>query len=160
MALTGLTYEERLKNLTETVGPKNDVAEVQELIRKHNWIFAKTYADFCPHEYTLREKGWSDRDYQKFVNHIWKYGLDACYGKQGFKRYWFDHEGGYYYFIFDEDVDNEGNVQNACTLVNRGGIKYFDFWIERDLLGEIVRCKVTRGGPRMAKEDRAREGKA
>lgn len=153
-----LTFDERLKNLTETVGPEVEVNRFREMIKSHVWKFATTYADFCPHEYTVRANGWSHDDMQFFAHHIWLYGMDACYGKQEPKRYWFNHDDGYYYFIFQEDTDAEGNMTPACTLINRAKMVNFEFWVEEDLLGRIVRCKVKPGAAKREKEEREAKG--
>ena len=145
-----LSFDERLKNLTETIGPEEEVKRMQELIRKHEWKFATTYAAFCPHEYTLKERGWNWEDWSFFIRFIWEYGMYAAYGKQSQKPYWFDHDNGYYYFLMDGDIDENGNVSQWTTLINRSKIEYFDFWLEEDLIGKMVRCKVRKGAPRLA----------
>ena len=145
-----LSFEERLMNLTKTVGPASEVEETRKAINSVPWIFAKTYAAFCPHEYTLRRDWKKDRAFRKFVSFIWKYGMDAQYGKTSVKRYWFDYEGGYYYFLDHQDCDQYGKTAEKLTLINRGKIEYFDFWVEEDLLGQWVRCKVRPGAPRKA----------
>lgn len=137
-----LSAEDRLANLTGTIGNPEEVKYIRELIACHEWRFAKTYAAFCPHEYTLRNTWGNKVDYNALVLHIWKYGVDGYYGnKSEPNRYWFDHEGGYYYFIYPEDVDSEGRVTKEAYLVNRAKVTDFLFWTEDDLIGTKVRCK-------------------
>ena len=41
-----------------------------------------------------------------------------------------DSKSGYYYFVFPEDTDEEGNATDKVILVNRAKICDFDFWKE------------------------------
>lgn len=134
--------QDRLRNLHETVGEKAEVEYIRKIVGENAWTFAKSYAAFCPHEYTMR-KAWKNReDYKTLVRHIWKYGLDAYYGRATEpKRYWFDHETGLYYFIYPEDTDEEGNVTEEAFLLNRAKISDFVFWEDADLLGSRIRCR-------------------
>ena len=125
--------------LKETLGSAEEVSAVRGVIAGHRWIFARTYAAFCPHEYTLRREWAEDAEFRLLVKHIRKYGAEAFYGKKKYaNRYWFDHENGYYYFITPEDTDGEGNVAESCVLVNRAKIADFDFW--KDEEKGIIRC--------------------
>ena len=134
-----MTQEERIRNLTETVGEGQELERVRRIIDEHRWIFAKTYAAFCPHEYTLRKEWENDDDYRFLVNFVWRYGLEAYFGKKTVaSRYWFDHENGYYYFIFPEDTDEKGNATDKVILVNRAKICDFDFWKDEDR--GMIRC--------------------
>ena len=131
--------EEYLKGLRETVGGADEVEAVRRAVAGHKWIFAKTYAAFCPHEYTLRKDWENDDEYRFLVNFIWRYGLEAYYGKKTVpNRYWFDHENGYYYFVFPDDTDEKGNATDKMILINRGRICEFDFW--KDQNRGIIRC--------------------
>jgi len=135
--------EGNIHNLTETVGNVQELDYIRKLIRKHRWVFAKTYAAFCPHEYTLRKEWKDDTEYVDLVAFVWRNGLDAWYGKKTHaNRYWFDHEEGYYYFVFPEDTDEEGKVAPGSVLINRARICDFDFW--KDEVNEIVRCAPKR----------------
>ena len=131
--------DDRRKGLYETLGKAEEVDVIRMIVNRHYWRFAKTYAAFCPHEYTLRE-GWKqDSEFRMLVKHIWKYGLEAYYGKKTKpNRYWFDHETGYYYFIFPGDTDEEGNATEEIILVNRAKISEFDFWLDEGK--GIIRC--------------------
>ena len=130
---------DRMKNLSETVGAPEEVEYIRRIIADHEWRFAKSYAAFCPHEYTQRA-GWSNRqDYANLVRFIWKYGVTAQYGKTEPKIYWFDHENGMYYFIYFEDTDENGNATEKAFLINRARIEDYEFWVEPD--GK-VRCRT------------------
>ena len=65
-----MQQEERIRNLTETVGEEQEIAEIRRIIGEHPWIFAKTYAKFCPHEYTLRDIWQNQEDYASLVHFI------------------------------------------------------------------------------------------
>ena len=130
---------EKIRNLTETVGEGQELERVRRIIAEHRWIFAKTYAAFCPHEYTLRKEWENDEEFCYLVNYVWRYGLESYFGKKTVaNRYWFDHENGYYYFVFPEDTDEEGNATDNVILVNRAKICDFDFW--KDEERGIIRC--------------------
>ncbi len=130
---------DRLHGLKSTVGPTKEIEAIRKVIIDHRWIFAKTYAAFCPHEYTLRKEWEYDADYRMLVRFIWMYGLEAFYGRKTKpNKYWFDHENGWYYFVFPEDTDNDGNATEEACLINRAKITDFDFW--KDEACGIVRC--------------------
>lgn len=114
--------------------------QIREFINRHEWRFAKTYAAFCPHEYTLRE-WWNDRrQYNALVHHIWQNGVEAIYGTTEPKRYWFDFMEGRYYFIYPEDTDQFGNATGKAYLINRALIADFIFF--EDMIG--MRCRTKR----------------
>ncbi len=137
--MTDSAAQDRRKVLYETVGDSSEIEYIRRIVNEHEWKFAKTYAAFCPHEYTLRDK-WNNRtDYNNLVNFIWRHGVLAQYGKTEPKIYWFDHESGKYYFIFFEDFDENGHATDKATLINRANISDFEFWIDED---DMVRCKT------------------
>lgn len=130
---------DRRRNLSETLGTPEELEYIRRAVKSNIWHFAKRYAAFCPHEYTLRNQ-WRDRKaYNDLVHFIWKYGLEAQYGNTEAKIYWFDHETGYYYFIYHEDHDEQGTATEKAYLINRAKIEDYDFWIDTV---ETVRCKA------------------
>lgn len=138
-----MQQKERIRTLTETIGEKDEVARIRQLIGEHRWIFAKTYASFCPHEYTLRKDWAEDAEYRSLGNFIWSNGAEAYYGRKTVpNRYWFDHESGWYYFVFPDDTDEEGTINNQSILINRARICDFDFW--KDESRGIIRCAARR----------------
>ncbi len=151
MNMFGMTHDERLRGLDVTLGTDEEIAAVRQAVKKLYWKFAKTYSDFCPHEYTVRAWRGDRAGFERIVEHVAKYGVDAMYGKTGPNRYWFDHEEGYYYFIFDHHVDENGRITDKCTMFNRSRIEWTDWWIEETLLGRTLHCKTRRGAPRAAK---------
>lgn len=130
---------DRMKNLSETLGEPEELEYIRRIVNDHEWCFAKTYAAFCPHEYTLRYTWKNKADYNNLVNFIWRHGLVAQYGRTEPKTYWFDHETGWYYFIFDEDVDKDGKASDKATLINRARIADYDFWVDSV---QVVRCRT------------------
>ena len=137
-----LSFDERLKNLTETIGDPEENKYILELINSHPWQLAKTYVDFCPHEYTLKFKWKNWNEFYELMWHIWKYGVDGYFGRMpNPSRYWFDHEGGYYYFLLYGDITEEGVLNEGTILINRAKIEDFPFWVEEDITGKRVRCK-------------------
>jgi hypothetical protein len=84
---------------------------IRDFINKHNWTFAKTYADICPHEYIV--KGKLDRgdldDFTALVKHIREQGFTAYYKSRSGKYYIVDD---HYYWTMGEPV-------NDTTIINR-----------------------------------------
>ncbi len=82
--------------------------ELRELIKKANWVFAKTYQDFAPHEYV------SIDDYPQLGKVIkQKMEMDGVKkafkfpgGSKKFKYLYFD--GWRYWFT------NDGDILNRC----------------------------------------------
>lgn len=118
-----------------------DAKRFRELVDTHRWIFAKTYAAFCPHEYTLRRQWDSDEDYRWFAEFIYRNGFDARYGNTAPKRYFVDDCGGWYYFLFPEDIDEFGKSARCNTLINRGSLSEFELVEETDMFGTEYRWK-------------------
>ena len=111
----------------------------REFICRHEWTFAKTYAAFCPHEYTLqRESRWED--FARFFEFIWENGFDAYYGKN-MQRYFIDTERGWYYFVSHNDVDENGKAQRSATLINRASLKQWELVEEESLFGNTYKWK-------------------
>ena len=138
-----LTAEDRIRNLTATVGDADTVARMRELIASHEWQFAKSMP-YIPHEYSLK-RAWSRDQFNEFLAFIWDHGVDAWFGTTVTpKRYWFDHEGGYYYFVDPLDLDGKKKATDICQLINRAKITNYEFWEDRDLLESRIRCKVKR----------------
>ncbi len=135
-----------MKNLSETVGDPAEVEKIRRLISEHEWRFAKSMP-YVPHEYSLR-KGWANKDdFDVLLNFVWDNGVEAYFGNNaGPKRYWFDYQTGYYYFVCPEDFTEDRKAAPVCVLINRGRIDRYKFWVEDDLLEPIVRCKVKRAG--------------
>ena len=137
-----MSEDERRQGLDVTVGSDEELQYIRRIINDNYWRFAKTYAEFCPHEYTLW-KTWKNKvDYNNMVEFIGRNGVRAQYGKTCAKTYWIDHETGYYYFIFDEDIDENGKATKEAYLVNRAKLADFEFWTEDSENGKIVRCRT------------------
>lgn len=116
-----------------------DVKKFRRLANSHRWIFAKTYAAFCPHEYTLR-KEWGREDFEWFAKFIRDNGIVARYGKEP-KMYFVDEEQEWYYFVIYADFDENGNVVDEMFGVNRGSLRQWEFSEEESLFGKEWRCK-------------------
>ena len=129
-----------LKRHDGTPIPEDDVRKFRQFVDSHRWIFAKTYAAFCPHEYTLqRESNWED--FAEFFEFIWNNGFDAFYGKKLMQRYFIDYERGWYYFVSYNDVDENGKAQKTATLINRASLKQWELVEEESLFGTTYRWK-------------------
>lgn len=116
-----------------------DEKRFRMLVENHRWCFAKTYAAFCPHEYTLR-KEWRDAEFKWLAQFVWKNGFYARYGKIT-SKYFIDEETGWYYFVFPNDVDADVNILDSMTLLNRSTLNQFEFVQEETMFGAETICK-------------------
>lgn len=120
------------------IDPK-DAARFREFVNSHRWIFAKTYASFCPHEYTLRRES-NREDFIWFAKFIWENGFWARWGRNK-SKYLIDEDGRWYYFVFPVDFDEDDNVLKTMVLINRGSLSEFEFIEEKTLIGSEIICK-------------------
>lgn len=103
------------------------------------WQFAKTYAAFCPHEYTLRK--WDKTgDFKWFCETVFRCGFEAKFGK-GVGKYFIDHETGYYYFVALSDINEAGELKPEIMLINRSHVNEFEFVEETTLFGTEIKVK-------------------
>ena len=138
-----------MKRFDGTEIPEADAQRFRKFVRTHRWIFAKTYAAFCPHEYTLqREAEWPE--FAEFFEFIWANGFDAHYGKSLVQRYFIDFEDGWYYFVSHNDVDENGKAQRSATLINRASLK------EWELVEEATMWDIQYRWKRLPKERRGK----
>lgn len=119
--------------------PEQDAKRFREFVDTHRWQFARTYAAFCPHEYTLRKFD-KTGDFAWFVKFVWDNGFWATYGKNK-GRYFIDCETGYYYFAVPMDILEDGSVNPETSLINRSHTKEFEFVREDSLFDTIMRVK-------------------
>ena len=128
-----------MERIDGTQIPQQDVDKFKKFVETHRWIFAKTYAAFCPHEYTLqRDSKWED--FAEFFEFIWNNGFDAYYGSN-LQRYFIDTDTGWYYFVSGNDVDENGKAKRSANLINRGSLKEFEFTYTDSLFGREYRVK-------------------
>ena len=92
----------------------------RNFIERHEWIFAKTYAAFCPHEYIvmkwLPEEEWPL--FPQIAQFIRDEGFVAEYGRLGPNWYYIVDE--YYYWTLDPKVED-------TDLINRAKLSDFEF---------------------------------
>lgn len=121
--------------------PEADAEAFRKAVNNHRWIFAKTYAAFCPHEYTLRHE-WIWDEFKQFVEFIWHNGFDAYYGKIK-QRYFIDQETGWYYFVGEHHFNENGEAirDETLNLINRSNLREFEFVSEESLFGTEYRVK-------------------
>ena len=138
-----------MKRFDGTMIPEAEAKKFRECVDKHRWIFAKTYASFCPHEYTLKREYWTSEDFKWFVKFVWDNGFWAKYGKNEAK-YFIDDETGYYYFVSPADMTDTGEAKTELHLINRSSLKEFEFVEENSLFGTEIKVK------RLQKEKRGK----
>lgn len=84
--------------------------EFEAFIAKQKWIFAKTYAEFAPHEYVVKGKGNSNEEFMEAVNFIIENGIRMFYYKTE-RKYIF--MGGKFYWMCCNQ-NGEPIVINRC----------------------------------------------
>lgn len=89
--------------------------DFQKFIARNRWIFAKTYASFCPHEYVVKDRLAEEeqRVFEQIVTFIRENGFIAIYGRKGPNRYYTVDE--YYYWTMGAPVE-ETNILNRARL--------------------------------------------
>ena len=94
--------------------------DFQQFISRNKWIFAKTYADFCPHEYVVKERLSTEeqRIFGQIVAFIRKNGFLAIYGKMDPKPYYI--VGDYYYWTMGDPVEE-------TVILNRARLSDYTF---------------------------------
>ena len=116
-----------------------DLERFRRFVKSNYWQFAKTYAAFCPHEYTLRK--WDKTgDFEWFLKFVWDNGFEAWYGKN-MCHYFIDEQTGYYYFVSQFDILEDGSVNPKTGLVNRSHVKEFEFVEEITMFGTQTKVK-------------------
>ena len=99
-----------------TTEPMTHSAFTQFILR-NTWIFAKTYAAFCPHEYVVKERLQAEEQavFEQIVTFIREQGFIASYGRLGPNRYYTVED--YYYWTMGDPVE-ETNILNRAKLID------------------------------------------
>jgi len=122
-----------MKRLDGTEIRVEDAKRFRKFVNGHMWTFAKTYAAFCPHEYTLRRYA-DPEEFAWFARFIHDNGFRARYGKSE-STYFIDDETGWYYFVSDADFNEDMSLSTVIGLINRANLGQFEFVEESDLFG-------------------------
>ena len=114
-----------------TTEPMTHSAFTQFILR-NTWIFAKTYAAFCPHEYVVKERLPAEERvlFEQIVSFIRERGFTAAYGRLGPNRYYTVDE--YYYWTMGEPIE-EANILNRAKMA--------DYEFRETEKGVIIRFK-------------------
>jgi hypothetical protein len=86
-----------------------EVEQFDAFIEGSTWVFAKTYAAYCPHEYVVGRGKIDRREFEAAVLFIRRCGFDAYYGNR-LGPYFI--RGDYYYWTMGEPVER-------CQIINR-----------------------------------------
>ncbi len=85
----------------------------EKFVNDNNWTFAKTYADWAPHEYVVKEK--LEEKYQTLfpdlVTFIRELGFPAFFGNQ--EHIYLYYDGRYYWTMGDPPEDTI--IINRCN---------------------------------------------
>ena len=95
-----------------------------DFIDRHDWIFAKTYAAFCPHEYLVMKRLPPEEHplFPEIARLIRENGFTAEYGRLG--PNWYYIVDDYYYWTMDPRIED-------TDLINRAKLSDFEF-VEKD----------------------------
>ncbi|HEY5556021.1 hypothetical protein [Acetobacterium sp.] len=102
--------------------------EMREFVDRFTWIFAKTYAEKCPHEYIVKTKidpaHW--KVFENFVATIRSIGFEAAY----------NHRIGRYYILGEYYYWTMGAPISETIILNRGKVSDYQLvdntWILRE----------------------------
>ena len=104
--------------------------DFRSFIESHSWIFAKTYAAFCPHEYVVKDRlsPEEQKQFEEIVLFIRENGFLAIYGKK---------EPNQYYIVDDHYYWTMPDTLEATDILNRAKLSDFEF-VDTEV-GKIVR---------------------
>jgi hypothetical protein len=91
--------------------------KLNRFIETQRWVFAKTYADFCPHEYVTLESVENKKSFYDFVLYIREHGFEAVYGTRNGLYF---VVGEYYYWTMGAPI-------SETTIINRAKLSDWDF---------------------------------
>jgi hypothetical protein len=93
--------------------PEDELDRWRAFIGMSKWIFAKTYAKFAPHEYTLLKQTHSSNTFLEFARFIERHGYKEKFGK---REYTYVNIDGWKYWTMDPTPEQ-------TDLINRARIK-------------------------------------
>jgi len=90
--------------------------EMQTFVNNHDWVFAKTYAAICPHEYIVKSKldPSCQATFEEVVSFIREAGFEARYKGHPGIYYILD---GHYYWIMDAPI-KQTTILNRAKLID------------------------------------------
>lgn len=93
---------------------EEEYKRIRSFVSKHPWTFAKTYAEFAPHEYYVKDKLDEEgkEEFVWFVEYIRDNGFDCKFGKQTHTYFELD---GHYYWTMGEPIE-ETIILNRCNV--------------------------------------------
>ena len=105
---------------------QDDNNRIRDFVSRYTWTFAKTYADFAPHEYYVKEKldDQGQETFVWFVEFIRDYGFECKFAGKTHTYYELD---GYYYWTMGDPVE-ETIILNRCKVedyIVKDGSMYF-----------------------------------
>ena len=86
------------------------------------WKFAKTYADFAPHEYIVKSNYKDTASFEEAVRYIRKFGFPAKFGKDTHIYLPID---GRYYWTMGAPVE-ETVIINRCDISDYETVMYYN----------------------------------
>ena len=124
-----LTYVEPIDYFPTEIREKYFEADdnrIRDFIGRYPWTFAKTYADFAPHEYHVKDKLDEEGkdEFVWFVEFIRDYGFKCKFAGKEHTYYELD---GYYYWTMGDPIE-ETIILNRCKVedyIVKDGSMYF-----------------------------------
>ena len=105
---------------------KYDNDRIRQFVSKYPWTFAKTYADFAPHEYYVKDKLDEEGkdEFVWFVEFIRDYGFKCKFAGKEHTYYELD---GYYYWTMGNLIEDT-IILNRCDksnyVIKQGSMNY------------------------------------
>ncbi|QFJ56357.1 hypothetical protein [Pseudobutyrivibrio xylanivorans] len=105
---------------------KDDNDRIRQFVSKYPWTFAKTYADFAPHEYYVKDKLDEEGkdEFVWFVEYVRENGFDCKFASKEHTYYEFD---GHYYWTMG-DLIEDTIILNRCDksnyVIKQGSMNY------------------------------------
>lgn len=112
----GFTYVEPASYISEEMKEilfEEDYKRIREFVSKYPWTFAKTYAEFAPHEYYVKDEldEYGQAEFVWFVEYIRDNGFDCKFAG---KEYTYFELDGHYYWTMGEPIE-ETIILNRCN---------------------------------------------
>ena len=86
------------------------IEEFKTFVDDNDWIFAKTYADWAPHEYVVKDK-LDEKNQAEVVDFIRNNGFPEFFGNQEHKYLYYDR---HYYWEMGDDPEKT-IIINRCN---------------------------------------------
>lgn len=132
MGKRNILYAEPIEYIPKEVREKyfhGEEKRIRAFVARYPWTFAKTYADFAPHEYYVKDKldEQGKKDFVWFVEYIRDNGFDCKFADKMHTYYEFEN---HYYWTMGEPIEDT-IILNRCRvedyIIKEGSMFYSTF---------------------------------